>query len=211
MKNCPNLETLALYAGEELDTSERTAIAAHMADCSACAALVAELQSDRELLQSPPDVPEEAILDLHRRVMSDLPRPASIRRYFWPAAVAACLAILALSSTLSRRQPVAPRMAGPEHRSAAAVVKESIPDLQETSKAQPLITQPSITQARPAHKTRRRAPRSSDAGLIAALDQLFETEPPPAATADGKVVITMLTEDPNVTIILLADSTGESE
>jgi len=43
------------------------------------------------------------------------------------------------------------------------------------------------------------------------LDQLFETEPQAPAATDGQVVITMLTEDPNVTIILLGDSTGETE
>ena len=72
MKVCPNPETLALYAGEELDASERTRVATHIIECSTCGALIAELQSDRELLQAHPDIPEDAIQEVHRRVMSQL-------------------------------------------------------------------------------------------------------------------------------------------
>jgi hypothetical protein len=205
MKVCPNPETLALYAGEELDSSERAGVATHIIQCSTCGALVAELQSDRELLQSHPDITEGAIQDVHQRVMSELPVAGSLRRYLWPAAIAACVALLALSSMWSsrllRRQPEAQPTAHRGYRPAPPIVSEKAPELQQTTKV----------QSQAPRKIRRRPAKSSDAELIAALDQLFETEPPAAEPTDGEVVITMLTEDPNVTIILLADSTGETE
>ena len=201
MKVCPSPEILALYAGEELDTSERAGLTAHLAECSACSALVADLQFDRELLRKPPDISEEAIEDVHRRVMSELPRPGSRRRYLWPAAVAACVALLALSSISLQHQPPSQTVANAEHRSNPAAIKEKIPELQQTSKVNAL----------PARPTRRRIAKSSDAELIAALDNLFETEQPAVVPTDDHVVITMLTEDPDVTIVLLADSTGGSE
>jgi len=202
MKVCPNPETLALYAGEELDASERAGVATHIIECSACGALVAELQSDRELLQTHPDIPSEAIQEVHRRVMSELPAAGSLRRYLWPAAIAACVALLALTSTLVRRQPVAQPISNREVRTAPPpIASEKAPELQQTTRVQSQLSR----------KIRRRPAKSSDAELIAALDQLFETEPQAPAATDGQVVITMLTEDPNVTIILLGDSTGETE
>ena len=201
MKVCPNLETLALYAGEELDASERAGVATHIIECSTCGALVAELQSDRELLQTYPDIPAEAIQEVHRRVMSELPAAGSLRRYLWPAAIAACVALLALSSTLIRRQPAAQPMAIRDHRASPPIVSEKAHEVQQATKA----------QSQPSRKIRRQPAKSSDAELIAALDQLFETEPQAAAATDGEVVITMLTEDPDVTIILLADSTGDTQ
>ena len=201
MKVCPNPETLALYAGEELDASERTRVATHIIECSTCGALIAELQSDRELLQAHPDIPEDAIQEVHRRVMSQLPSPDRCEDTSGLPPLLRVWPCFALNSTLVRRQPAAQTIVSSERHSAPPGLTELSPELQTTPKV----------QSRPASKTRRHPAQSSDAELIAALDQLFETEPPAAVLTDSEVVITMLTEDPNVTIILLADSTGETE
>ena len=138
MKVCPNPETLALYAGEELDASERTRVATHIIECSTCGALIANLQSDRELLQAHPDIPEDAIQEVHRRVMSQLPAAGSLRRYLWPAAIAACVALLALTSTLVRRgQPAAQPIVSSERRSASPALTELSPELNDPEPAVP--------------------------------------------------------------------------
>lgn len=196
MKVCPSLEDLALYAGEE---SVSPSLREHVAHCAECATLVREFEADRVTLQHPPAIPEEVYAAVQRNVLADLPRPSSARRYAWAAAIAAGVAAIAFSPAL-RREPAAQKT-----MPAAVAELRTAPHRLEAVKRDP------------APRRKARAPRKSppaslpDAGLIAALDALYETEAPAVVPYDGEVVIAIQTQDPNVTIVLLGDSTGGTE
>jgi hypothetical protein len=190
MKECPTHEDLALYAGEDLDSSPSQELAAHIASCADCSAAVEDFCTDRALFRNSPEISDAAVAQVHERVLSRL-QQRTPRPYVWAAAIAACLAALTVVSTQIDRYtepPLPPpikqyAMRGPEAPLTRSVKK--------------------VHRPRPA--------RASDAALIAALDRLFEPEPHPVAPINGPVVITMQTKDPNVTIILIPESTGETE
>src|SRR3954447_3059638 len=96
MKNCPNLEDLALYAGEDLGPAEAQDIRSHVDGCPSCLAIVTGLETDRKLIQTSPEIPEEALDEVRQRVLSQLQSTARVRRYAWGAAIAACLALAAI-------------------------------------------------------------------------------------------------------------------
>jgi anti-sigma factor RsiW len=185
------MEDLALYAGGDLDVSDIEELDTHIASCEECSATVEDLRADRALFAAIPELPETAIAELHERVISRLQTP---RRYAWPAAIAACIAAAAVIATQagSYKEPPPP------------------PPLKQLAMRIPEAPQP--LQIKKTHRVQpRKSQRASDAALIAAIDNLFEPEPHPVAPISGPVVITMQTQDPNVTIILLPESKGETE
>jgi anti-sigma factor RsiW len=193
MKRCPNLEDLALYAGDDLDRSQAEELAAHIASCPECSAGVDNFRSDRTLFRSAPQISDAAVAQLHECVLSALP-DRTPRPHTWAAAVAACLAAVTVASTQLGRytEPPAP----PPIKQYAM----RIPDAVRT-----------ITVKQTHRRQSLKSTRASDAALIAAVDRLFEPESYPVAPISGPVVITMQTKDPNVTIILLSGGTGETE
>src|SRR5262245_6896105 len=99
MKTCPSLEDLALFAGGDLDAAAMTSIETHAAGCDACGKRIAELQEDRELLRTPPAIPEPAYMQVRSGVLSELERRRR-PRYLWATAAAAA-ALLACLLPLS--------------------------------------------------------------------------------------------------------------
>jgi hypothetical protein len=194
MRNCPDLENLALYAGDDLGQAETSDMRAHIEQCPSCLATLTELRADRNLLQTSPEIPEGAFGEVRHRVLSQLQSTARVRRYAWVAAIAACLALVAIIPKFApkRIDPPAAIVIPPP-----AIVQPRVAAVNEPSRLH--------HKSRPVHKIK--APVQRDEELIAAFDKLFEPEAPPATSADAPVVITMQTADPNVTIILLADNT----
>jgi hypothetical protein len=193
MKRCPNLEDLALYAGDDLDGSRAQELTAHIASCHECSAAVEDLVADRALFRRSLEIPDSAVAQVHERVLSRL-RDRTPRPYTWAAAVAACLAAVTVASTQLGRYTEPPPP--PPIKQYAMRIPDVVRTItvKQTHRRQPL-----------------RSTRASDAALIAAVDRLFEPESHPVAPISGPVVITMQTKDPNVTIILLPENTGETE
>src|SRR5262249_8232417 len=151
--------------------------------------------------------PESVFDEVRTRVLSDVRRSSGIRRYRWPAAVAACVALLVLISFYRTPQIDLPERAMPR----PAKIKEQLAD----NASKPMQVEP--VQQKPVRaKTPQRLSRNtgrtakspapiSDSELISEVESLFEEKAP--AALEGPVVITMQTQDPDVTIILLTDST----
>jgi hypothetical protein len=191
MRSCPKLEDLALYAGEDLDRSQAEELTVHIASCNECSAAVEDLLADRALFRRSLEIPDSAVAQVHERVLSRL-QEQTPRSYIWAAAVAAGLAAAAVISTQVGRYTEPPPPAPLKQYAMRS------PDVPQTASIK--------------HRRKRlKSPRAFDKELIAALDRLFEPEPYPVAPISGPVVITMQTKDPNVTIILLAENTGETE
>ena len=70
MKNCPNLENLALYAGDDLGKAETSDMRTHIERCPSCLAILTELRGDRNLLRTSPEIPEEAFGEVRHHVLS---------------------------------------------------------------------------------------------------------------------------------------------
>ena len=152
---------------------ESAALQAHMLQCSGCRQFAAEIAANREALGTLA-VDPDALGVVRNRVMAELraPRRAQIG-WIWPAAVAACLAILCGSLALSRFSIPAP---------PKPVIALARP---------PIF--PRIMAARPQKNSihRRRQPMVARA----------RTQP---------LVIKMLTDDPDVVIIWIADQKGDA-
>jgi hypothetical protein len=203
MKRCPSVEDLAMYAGRDCEPAAMADTREHLAVCGKCRVLVAAFENDRELLGIPPVLSDEAVIAIHDGVIGRL-RNQRRRRYASVAAAAAAVLILAWLSPLSLRKAGSP---APRQTSAGHLPS---PAVESGSRSQ--VTNTRIA-GRNRHK-RIRSPRAQQAdneGLLAALDDLLaiENKHPPAFS--GSVVVTLQTQDPNVTIILLEESSGGAE
>lgn len=92
--NCPAEETIALYAGGDLEFSTAATLEAHLAACADCAALARALESDGELLASPP--PELAGIDftaLRRELVRRARRPRILPVVLAAAALLGAVAV----------------------------------------------------------------------------------------------------------------------
>lgn len=96
MIGCPDFETLSLAA----DDLASEAVAAHIAECAACASRVEAIRRLGDGLRALPAARHQAPPELGRRLEGriDLGRPRTRRRMAWmiPAAAAAVLALVAL-------------------------------------------------------------------------------------------------------------------
>lgn len=208
MKNCPGLDDLAMHAGDDLDIGKLLEVNEHLAHCQICREMVEQLRSDRLRIQASPDLPESVFDEVRTRVLSDVLRSSEIRRYRWPAAVAACVALLVLISfyrtpQIDLTERTVPRPAIVKEQIAATASK---PVQVEQVLRKPVRAKTVYRLSRNAGRTPKSTVPISDAELIAAVDRLFGDDTP--SPAEGPVVITLQTQDPNVTIILFTDSTG---
>lgn len=108
MNTHPNELSLALYAGGELDTPERSGVAAHLAICGECRGTIAEIENVRQLLSSAFPEPTHEDLQLVRKTVSD--RVKNSRRgrrlWHWDTAVAAVAGVVKICALLlNRKQP----------------------------------------------------------------------------------------------------------
>lgn len=208
MRGCPSVEDLAMYAGRDCEPAALADIREHLAVCGECRMLVAAFDDDRELLGTPPVLPDEAVFAVHDGVIGRL-RNQRRWRYAAVTTAAAAMLILAWLLPLSVRKADSPALP-PKAQETAAVrlPPPAVESGRSPSKAQ-------TANARIARRNKRiRSPRAQEmdnAALFAAVDDLLaiENKQPPAFS--GSVVVTLQTQDPNVTIILLEESSGGTE
>ena len=165
--NCSNWEVE--IAGE----AESDALRDHMLQCARCREFALEITANREALRTLAADPLAVIL-VRNRVMAGLSARRQARiGWTWPAAVAACLAILCASLALMRFPSPAP------------------PKPVVTLARPPIFPRVAEANQRPHTIRYRRASTVAHA----------EREP---------LVIKMLTDDPDVIIIWIADQKGDS-
>ena len=159
--------------------SESEALREHLRQCESCRELAGEIASNREALRTLPVDP--AAFELVRsRVMAGIGAAPRHRRsaWIWTAAVAACLAMIAVSLTWLRFSS-APRPKGTEVA----------------------IAPPALAPPKPLEKVQNRDPHRHARALARARRPASSTE---------SLVVKMLTDDPNVVIIWIADQKGDS-
>ena len=83
-------EQVALYAGGDPVEPD---VAEHVRSCEACSRYASELRASIEQWREMPDIPEQALVDVRRRVHARLNRPRVIG---WWIAAAAAVALVAL-------------------------------------------------------------------------------------------------------------------
>jgi hypothetical protein len=153
--------------------------AEHVGACPACSSLLAELESDRSLLQSMP-VPPMRLRYIGRHTY----------RWVLAAAVAASLALCIW---------LWPNPA-PVETLQIAVRAPSAPEVR-------LVSRPPVAELQqPRRQVNRDKPAMS---LAAALEAALPPLAYPPVTAKDDVVIAMQTEDPNVMIVLLQGDSDE--
>lgn len=171
--SCDWSERVALLLDEE-----NAATRAHVGRCPECAALLTELESDRDLLRSMP-VPEMRpvrVRDSRKQLLS------------WIAAAAA--AILLGVWQWPRPAAIEPMQ--------IAIRTPAVPDMG--------LTIPVTASAAAAAKLPKPRRAQETPSLARALEEALPPEVHPPVVAKGKVVIAMQTEDPNVIIVLLGGS-----
>jgi hypothetical protein len=202
MKRCPGLEELALFVGGDIDLAGMTDIEAHTAACDECRKRVAELQDDREFLRTPPAIPEPAYMRVRSGVLSAL-HGGRRRRNLWATAAAAAVLFACLLPLSIRRTAPQPPSTVPE--AWLRVDRAPQPPLA-------IAMEPRVTDK---EKKKPFSPRSTvpsdNTKLFEALDALLESEEERPPTFSGSVMVELKTQDPNVTIILLEESTGGGE
>jgi hypothetical protein len=159
------------------------------------------LGEDQLLLQSAADgLPDEAYAEVHQRVLAGTVHG---RTRLWrlltiaAAAVAACWVV---AVQVGSHEPV--------HYETKPIVTAALPPVTETNPIR--AEQPRRTPIKRSRKART-VPPSNGAELIAAFDALYEDRSAAGHGDPGQTVITMQTQDPSVTILLLTENNGDAE
>lgn len=192
MKACPTWEALANYI-DGADAAD--GIECHIAECATCRAVIERLREDQQLLQTEPEIADSAFTDVRLRVMSQVSRRRSSHSYWMAGLIAASLLI---AMFWPRTEPQLPAPAPLPLVVQAPTQPAIAPAVQKNVRKRQAHARPGESQSSPAE-------------LIAALDNLYNDPPSSGAGLPGQVVITMETEDPNVTIILLGENKGDEE
>ncbi len=182
MNTHPNELSLALYAGGELDTPERSGVAAHLAICGECRGTIAEIENVRQLLSSAFPEPTHEDLQLVRKTVSD--RVKNSRRgrrlWHWDTAVAAVAGVVKICALLlNRKQPDTALKQEPIQLPSIRPIPRQFSDL-------------SWSATPKQHRSRARGAHVQ-AGIRAALL---------VTGLDGSSHLKLITADPNIVILL---------
>lgn len=188
---CPSPQDLAIWVDEGRAPGVSDS---HIAGCVSCGEFAEALRADQAMLKRLEELPEPAYTQVRARVLERLSGGKPTLRYYWAAAAIAA-AVLIATFLPRTRAGVAP---APRLAPRVAELKTPSPPLREEVKRAP------VRRRQPARK-------ATGAELIAALDAFYELPIVPAVGAPGQTVITLQTGDPNVTIMLLGESTGDDE
>ena len=129
-------EQVALYAGG--DTVEPEVIA-HVRSCAACERYASDLRAAIAQWREMPDIPEEALIDVRRRVHARLRRPRAIA--WWIAAAAAAVVIALLAPGLSVHE---------EQLALSLPRPPAAPEVKIARTVQPRVVAPRRPQSKPA-------------------------------------------------------------
>lgn len=193
-------EQWELRLAESLDAAMPDEVRQHVKQCAGCAALLAELEANTEALRGMDDLPDFAVAQLHRRVMNAIPQSSSRRgitpvRARWLAAAAAVVMIVA--GSLWRRDapvPVEPPFVPMAHTPQVA--------LPAPAARKPVAERPEIATRTPMHAAKPRPAQPARAMATATTAREENARAP-------RLVVKLVTDDPNVVIYLQSDEKKE--
>jgi hypothetical protein len=218
--SCPAFEErIARYVGGDLAPEESRPVVQHLATCAACAELASGLERDRLWLSSrPPETAETDYAAMRSRIRREIVVRKRNRRLL-PALLAAAAILLAVLVVTHRRteERVVATAARIAQLPAAPVERAAAPSIQppEVDKVRKSAIRGSGPRGNPDEGVRpTKAQPAADLTLEAAMRmfQELDPEPPPPPTgSDSPVEMRIATRDPNVTIILLQETKGDSQ
>ena len=200
--SCPQFEEpIARYVGGDLTAQEALAVEEHLRNCADCAELAREMEDDRAWIsQRPPELVEVDFAAMRREIRREIgQRP---RRRGWLTALLAAAAILLVFVAVSNRRKT------PAVRVAAVSVVAPVEAVKSETKT--VLSKPSLPSAVAAL-----VEPTTGITLEAAIRMFQALEPPaeeaPPEGSDSPVEMRIATGNPNVTIILLQESKGDSQ
>jgi hypothetical protein len=201
MSCAPFEEPIARYVGGDLTAEEALAVELHLRNCVDCAQLAREMEDDRAWLsRRPPELVQVDFAAMRRDIRREIAQTSRHRRWL-PALLAAAAILLVFIAVSNRRKTLAVRVAAvPAVAPVEAVKRET-----KTARLAPDFKAATAATLEP----------TADITLEAAIRMMQELEPPaeeaPPEGSDSPVEIRIATGDPNVTIILLQESKGDSQ
>jgi len=194
-------ERIALYAGGDLAADEARTVEQHLRVCPGCAQLAAALEQDREWLATRP--PEAAQVDyaaMRQRLRGEMAR-TRWRWMRWAGIAAAAAIVVAASVEVERSGAPAPN----KSIAAASPVAHAL-----VRAAPAIITAPGARSRTHSHAQRVEGPGISMETLMRMMEELDAAPPEVAAGSDSPVEMRIATRDPDVTIIVVQETNGDS-
>lgn len=203
-------ERIALYAGGELTTEEALPVLQHLRSCTECAELARGIEEDRLWLSRRPS--EAMSIDypaMRRRIREEIAQSRGGWRWLASLLAAAAVVLLTLGIATMRRthHPIRPAAAGPVAQAAPVAATPS----PVTSIPRPYRPKPVLAALPQPPLSLPSLPLQADLTLEAAIRMFEELEPAPPAVSNSPVEMRIATRDPNVTIILIQESNGDSQ
>jgi len=195
-------EKIALYAGGDLPLDDVRCVEEHLRSCEACAELARSLERDCAWLTSQP--PEAACVDyaaMRHQIRRAIVRRSRARKLL-PALLAAASVLLAIGVATLRRKP----------EMVLPLPTPEVAKVEQPARPIPVPVAPAPPSRRKPVAKRLAQPAEQPAlTLEAAIRKLEELESPqPPEGSDSPVEIRIATRDPNVTIIVLHETKGDS-
>jgi hypothetical protein len=194
-------ERIALYAGGDLAAEQALAVEEHLRACAGCVSLAVALEQDREWLATGP--PEAAQVDyaaMRARIRREIAR-TRWRWIRWAGIAAAAAIVLAAAVEVKRSEAPAPKKsiaaAGPV---AHALVRAAPAPMQA----------PGARSRARSHAKRVEGPGISMETLMRIMEELDAAPPEEAAGSDSPLEMRIATRDPDVTIIVVQETNGDS-
>lgn len=185
MKVCEWTERVAVFAGgDSVPGVER-----HVEQCAECRTLLTELLEDREAMGLAPEVPESAYEAVRAGVMSEVRQRR--RPWVWVAVAAAAVLVVAAWFGIAVQRPVERLEVAVRH---PEVVLVPVPLAREEVRVRPRV---------------RKGPAEERVELATALQEFLGVTNMAPARSDAPVLITALTEDPDVVIVLVPETKGD--
>jgi anti-sigma factor RsiW len=200
--SCPEFEEpIARYVGGDLSAEEALAVELHLRNCVDCAELAREMEDDRAWVsQRPPELVEVDFAAMRREIRREIGRTPRWRRWL-PALLAAAAILLVFVAVSNRRKtPALPVALVP-----AVAPVEAVKSVTKAARPEPGLKAAAAATVEP----------ETGITLEAAIRMFQELEHPaeeaPPEGSDSPVEMRIATRDPNVTIILLQESKGDSQ
>lgn len=206
--SCPEFEErIAQYVGGDLAPEGVPPVEQHLRSCAACTELARRVDEDRARLATrPPETGDIDYAALRRRIRREIVHRERTRRWL-PALVAAAAILLAVTVFTHRRAPRTMAVTPPGLESSAQAMAQSAPSPVSMPAPAPTVRR---TRFRRAARPAPPQPALTLEDAVRMFQELNAAPPPPVAGSDSPVEIRIATNNPDVTIILLQETKGDS-